>query len=203
MHEAVLPGAAEIFPGGGVGVVLPLVHPGGGDPVHHHLHHVPERHLHAQESLLPVSRPHIHPVFKMVPVAPLVVKPGLRVSLLLPLRRVGAPGSLVIPHADGKLRPAVFGEIVEKSLAIKADPEAVLHHQPLVNGNRLKMSPDILDLHDKTPFSYPVPTGSPHSRQPRLILTAAAPVPFDPPPIRYSIPLSSGGRPPFFPAKIV
>ncbi|MPM45473.1 hypothetical protein SDC9_92160 [bioreactor metagenome] len=112
---------------------LAPIDPTGGVPVAEHLRHIFYGHLHAHHAggavgLLPVIRP----VFQMMPVAALVVKPGGGVSFVLPLRVVGAAVALEILDAHPEFLRRVFGKIVCQTLPIQAQTEAVSANQGAV-----------------------------------------------------------------------
>lgn len=112
------------------------VDPAGGVPVAEHLCHIFDRHLHPHDAggavgLLPVVRP----VFQMVSVAALVVEPGGGVSLILPLRIVGAAVTLKVSHAHPKFLRRVFGKVVRQTLPIQTQSEAVFANQGTMAAN--------------------------------------------------------------------
>ena len=78
-----------------------------GNTVHEHLNHILHRHLHTDDPLLGIHAV-IKPIFVMMPVPPLVMQPGGRISLDLPLRIIRASGSLVILTSNQELRRHIF-----------------------------------------------------------------------------------------------
>ena len=98
--------AVEILQSGGVGIGRALIRLAGRDPVGDHLTQIPDRHV--DRLIRPRDGTQVRPVFKMMPVAPLVVHPGQRIAVGLALGRVGAAAALKIPHAREKLGRLVF-----------------------------------------------------------------------------------------------
>ena len=80
--------AVEILQSGGVGIGRALIRLAGRDPVGDHLTQIPDRHV--DRLIRPRDGTQVRPVFKMMPVAPLVVHPGQRIAVGLALSRVGA-----------------------------------------------------------------------------------------------------------------
>ena len=128
-----------VLPGGGVGVFFLLIDLAGGDAVAEHFHHVVDRNLHAPHLIAQLRRV-VDPVFKMVPVPPLVVEPGGGIALLQPFDLVGAAGPLVVPDACEELDGGVFAHVVEQALPVQAGLETVFHDPQLVGGDGSEMS---------------------------------------------------------------
>src|SRR5699024_9021197 len=138
VDQVVVPGPVVVLPGGGVGVLLPLVDLAGRDPVAEHLHHVVHRHLHAAHPVVPRGGV-VDPVLQVVLVPALVVEPGGGPACLQPLDLIGAPVPLVVPGSDAELRGAVLAQVVEQPLAVQPHPEAIFHHPQLVGGDGPQM----------------------------------------------------------------
>ena len=116
MHGKIVLIAGKIFIGGRVRIGLSLIDLGGGDAVHHHLRQIIDRHLYAHDLPVILFSGHIRPVFKMMLIAALMVKPSPGKSLFFLFRRVGAPVALIIQHAGAEFLPGILGQIMEKSL---------------------------------------------------------------------------------------
>ena len=129
---------------------------GGADPVHDHFRDIAAGHFCAHDHVFAVERI-VDPVFKMVKVAAFVVEPGGGHADVLPFRVIRAAGSLIIKGADQKFRRSIFGEIVQESLPVQTDLEAVLTHHPFVAGDR----PEMPDRVKAAVFSFSHSTGSP------------------------------------------
>jgi hypothetical protein len=73
-------------------------------------------------------------------VAPCVVKPGLGISILLPLCIIGTSRPLKIFTAHKKFRGRKFRHIMKESLPVESYMEAPLHNEEFMLCNGLKMT---------------------------------------------------------------
>ena len=134
----------EIVVGRGIGILVPLVDPAGGDAVAEHLRHVFFRHLAAAHGHRAVrSDAVVDPVLKVVAVAALVVQPGQAHAGLAALLIVGAAEALVVFGAAPELRGTVLAQVVGQALPIQAQLEAVAPHQPAMAVYGFQMFPNV------------------------------------------------------------
>ncbi len=110
----------------------------GCHSVHEHLRHIASWHLHCRNGIFGVGAV-IKPVFIMVTVASLVMKPRLGIALIFPLRIVGAAVALIVSCSYQEFRRTEFGKIMQKPLPVQTDGEAGLADQKAMPGNGTKM----------------------------------------------------------------
>ena len=117
----------------------------GGQTVAEHLRYIPLGHFHTGNSL--AGEGVVRPVFEVMAVAALVVKPGGTVPVLMTLRVIGTVISLIVPYAGPKFHRSVFGQVVSQSLPVQSQPEAVFAHQSAVAANGSQMGPEMQNGH--------------------------------------------------------
>ena len=139
MYQTGFSGAVEILQRGRVGVGRALIRLAGRDPVGDHLAQILHRHI--DRLIHSCLGAQVCPVFKMVPVAALVVHPGKGIAVRLALGGVRAAVALIIADAGKKLGGRIFGQGMRQSLPDQAHPEAAAHDQMPVVCDRLQMSP--------------------------------------------------------------
>ena len=130
----------KVFQGLAVGIGISKIRTGRTDSVHHHLRHIPSRHLRSHDHMLSIQGI-IHPVFKMMLVSALMMQPGGGYPDILPFSIVGTPCSLIIFASDQKFRRMIFRQIVEQALLIQPDTEAIPHDHKFMFRNCFKMQP--------------------------------------------------------------
>ena len=81
----------------------------------------------------------INPVFQMVLVAALMVKPGAAVAFYRALHLIGAAVPLIVFGAVDEFDRGIFGKVVRQPLPIKAYLEAVLSDKGPMMVNRFEM----------------------------------------------------------------
>ena len=137
VHQGTFLGHQKVLQGGAIRVLLSPVDFAGGNAIHHHLRQIPPGHW--NRLVLAGGRIQICPVLVVMPVPALVMQPGGRITLFLPLCSIGTADSLVIFGSGPKLRRGVLGKVMGQPLTDESDPETVYHHQKPVAGNGFKM----------------------------------------------------------------
>lgn len=127
-------------------VIIPaLVNLAGGETVAEHLRHISSRHLHAADAAaVPLV---IRPIFKVVPVAALVVEPCGAVAKLFSLGVVRAVIPLEVTDACPELHWGVFGQVVGQALPVQPQAEAIFPHQGAVAVDGFQMAPKVQNDH--------------------------------------------------------
>ena len=111
MNTATVSPPIEIGKGLVVRVELSAINLAGGHTVAKHFDDEAQGHFHGNVFFL--HRIDIYPIFKMVAISSLMVHPGKRVSVLLPLPLVGASGAQIMLCARNKLGGRIFGQVME------------------------------------------------------------------------------------------
>ena len=154
----VLPRVHEIIIGGRIGISIFQVDFAGCQAVAEHLRHIAHRHFVPRIADLVIRcQGIIHPVFKVVPVAPLVMQPGLRDPLLQPLGIVRAAKALIILCSAPEFFRGILAEVVGQSLTDQAKPEAVPADQMPMLSNRSEMRDRMHCLPSPSFFGLPLP----------------------------------------------
>lgn len=137
MEQIVILALFIILPRGCVGVLVAQIDPAGRHAVADHLADIAQGHFHAAQAGF-VGRV-VDPVFQMVLVAALMVKPGAAVALYRALHLIGAAVPLIVFGAGDEFDRGIFGKVVRQPLPIKAYLEAVLSDKGPMMVNRFEM----------------------------------------------------------------
>lgn len=127
-------------------VIVTVIILTGGDAVAEHLYNIAGWHRHALKSFVRVDR-HIDPVFKMMTVPSLVMKPGGGIALCYFLAVIGTSFStLIILYSLNKLGWGIFGPVMHDTLFVKPGFKAVVADKLLVMKDRPQMTNKIIPV---------------------------------------------------------
>ena len=135
-------GADIIIIGVSVGVLLAVVDAAGGNAVAEHFCHISFGHLH-RLNFFAGNLTEIRPIFGVMLIASLVVKPCGAIAFFAPFCIIGTAEALIVFAAPQKFHRAIFGKIVAKPLSVKSQTETVSHDKVSVPRDRSEMTDGI------------------------------------------------------------
>ena len=122
----------------GGGIRLSRINFACRNAVAEHFHHVSKGHFNGTVAFF--HRMNIYPIFKVVAVSALVVKPRTRVAHSFSFSLVGASCAKIVLCSGKKFGWCVFREVVEEPLKADTGAKAVTDHGVAVLGDGVKMA---------------------------------------------------------------